>query len=109
MGWIFIHIHGGRLKASNPSLLTSSIGPREIHTRYSPGHHQDFLNAVRNRSETMATAEIGHRTATLCHLLNIGMLLDRPLKWDPEKEQVTNDDEANRLLSPSMRRPWQLT
>ncbi len=107
-GWIFIHIHGGRLEASDAKLLTSVIGPNEIHVGRSPEHHQNFLHAVRTRTNPVAPAEIGHRTATLCHLLNIAMLLDRPLKWDPHYERIIGDDEANRLLSPSMRQPWSL-
>ena len=56
----------------------------------------------------MATAEIGHRTGTICDLNDIAMLLGRKLKWDPVKEQVLGDDEANTLLTPKMRAPWPL-
>ena len=107
-GWIFIHIHGGRLKAEPESLLRETIGPTEIHLGRSPGHHRDFLNAVKTRKQPVAPAEVGHRTATLCHLLNISMLTGRNLKWDPEVEQITNDSEANRMLGSPMRSPWYL-
>jgi hypothetical protein len=56
----------------------------------------------------MATAEIGHRTATVCHLNNIAMILGRALKWDPKAEKVVGDDQANALLTPKMREPWTL-
>ncbi len=51
---------------------------------------------------------LGHRSATVCHLGNISMLLRRNLKWDPEKEHFPNDEQANRMLSRSMRSPWHL-
>jgi hypothetical protein len=106
-GWIFIHIHGGRLEASRQSLLEEPIGPNEVHLGRSPSHHRDFLDAVQTRRfETMATAEIGHRTATICHLLNIAMLTGKKLKWDPIKEQITNDNVANKMLARPMRSPW---
>jgi len=108
-GWVFIHIHGGDLEASSPSLLTTTIGPNEIRLGRSPGHHQDFINAVKTRGTTMAHAEVGHRTATMCHLANIAMLLDRPIKWDPDKEVVIGDDEANKMLARPMRAPWVLS
>ena len=105
-GWVFIHIHGGRLEAKSTSLLKEKLGPGDVHLGRSPGHHQDFLNAVRTRGTPMATPEIGHRTATLCHLLNIAMLTGTRLEWDPVTERVTNSDEANRLLSRPARPPW---
>ncbi|MBT3375776.1 MAG: Gfo/Idh/MocA family oxidoreductase [Lentisphaerae bacterium] len=105
-GWVFIHIHGGRLEASLASLLKEKLTPDEIHLGRSPGHHQDFLNAVRTRGTPMATPEIGHRTATLCHLLNAAMLTGQRLEWDPAAERVTNSEEANRLLSRPARPPW---
>ena len=106
---MFIHIHGGELEASKPSLLLEKIGPGEVHLGRSPGHHRDFLNAVKTRTQPMAPAEAGHHSATMCHLANIAMLTGRKLKWDPDKEVVTNDEEANRMVHKPMRAPWNLT
>ena len=105
-GWIFVHIHGGKLEASSDSLLTSKIGANEIQLGRSPGHHRNFLDSVKSRVQPVATAEIGHRTASICHLNNIAMTLGRKLTWNPCCEQVVNDCEANRLLTPDMRWPW---
>lgn len=107
-GWIFIHIHGGRLEASNPDLLKETIGATEIHVGRSPGHHRNFLDCVIDRQQPVAHAEIGHRTATICHLLNIGLLNETPLKWDPVTEQVLNHRESDRLCTRPMRSPWTL-
>lgn len=108
-GWIFIHIHGGRLEAEPKSLLREKIGATEIHVGRSPGHHQDFLDCVRKRTQPFAHAEIGHRTATICHLLNIAMLTGEKLQWDPIAEQITNHSAANRLATEKpMRSPWRL-
>jgi hypothetical protein len=54
----------------------------------------------------MATAEIGHRTATICHLNNMAMKLGRTIHWNPQREAIIDDREAGRLLVPSMRDPW---
>lgn len=107
-GWIFIHIHGGRLEAGPSSLLKEVIRPNEIHLGRSPGHRRNFLDAVKSRIDPIATAEIGHRTATICHLLNIAMLTGEKLKWDPQQERVTNSYAANRMLGRPMRSPWHL-
>ncbi|GMU92774.1 MAG: dehydrogenase [Candidatus Hydrogenedentota bacterium] len=107
-GWIFIHIHGGNLEAEPASLLKEVIGPNELHLYRAASHHRNFLDNVKSRGECFAPPEVGHRTASMCHLANIAMRLERPLKWDPENEQFINDDEANRMVLPSVRSPWSL-
>ncbi|MFH1941513.1 MAG: gfo/Idh/MocA family oxidoreductase, partial [bacterium] len=61
---------------------------------------------VKTREQPMAHAEIGHRTATICHLLNLAMLTEREIAWDPLKEKITNAPELHRMLIPPMRTPW---
>jgi len=107
-GWIFIHVPGGRLEAQPESLLKEKIGPEETHLGRSPGHQRDFLDAVKARREAIAPAEVGHRTATICHLINIALLVEQPLKWDPTRERVTNNPDADLMLIRSARRPWRL-
>ncbi len=51
---------------------------------------------------------LGYRSATVCHLGNIAMLRGRNLEWDLEKERFFNDEQANRMLSQSIRSPWHL-
>jgi predicted dehydrogenase len=107
-GWVFIHVHGGNLEAEPASLLKEIIGPNEIHLGRSPGHHRDFLNNVKSRGECFAAPEVGHRSATMCHMANIAMKLERKLRWDPVSECFINDPEANRMLAPTPRSPWRL-
>ena len=108
-GWVFIHIHGGSLEADPPSLLNEVIGPNEIRLGRTPGHHQSFIDAVKTRRQPTAPPEAGQRTATMCHLSNIAMVTGKTLKWDPVRECVTNDEEANRMTARPMRSPWTLT
>ncbi len=107
-GWIFIHVHEPLVEASDPRILESVIGKDGIHLGRSPGHHRNFLDCVKSRQEPMAPAEVGQRTATICHLNNIAMKLGRAVHWDPVNEVVVDDDEANGLLRPEMRSPWVL-
>lgn len=107
-GWIFVHIHGGRVEASDPALLKDTIGDSETRLGRSPGHHQNFIDGIKTRRQPVASAEIGHRTGTLCHLINIAMITGKPLKFDPGTETITNDAAANAMLSPKMRSPWTL-
>lgn len=68
----------------------------------------DFLHCTRTREKPFRNIEVAHRTATLCHLGNISYWLNRSLKWDPVKEEIIGDPEANRWLNRSKREPWSL-
>jgi len=68
----------------------------------------DFLHCVRTREKPFRDIEIAHRTATHSHLGNIAYWLNRPLKWDPVKEEIIGDPEASRWLGRTMREPWSL-
>ncbi len=107
-GWIFIHVHGGHLDAEPKSLLKEKIGHEEIQLGRSSGHQRNFLDCVKTRQKPFASVEVGHHTAVICHLLNISMQIERKIKWDPRREQIIGDTEANSMLARPMRSPWQL-
>ncbi len=70
-------------------------------------HHQDFINCIRSGDRPQADIEIGHHSATACHLGNIASRLKRTLFFDGKTEQVVGDKEANDLLSRTYRdRHW---
>lgn len=66
----------------------------------------DFLHCVRTRQKPFRDIEIAHCTATVSHLGNIAYWLNRPLKWDPVKEEIIGDAEAGRWLDRTKREPW---
>lgn len=74
----------------------------------SPGHFENWLDCVKTREKPVMDIEAGYRVAVLCILGNISYRLGRKLEWDAEKEQVINDDEANRFLKLVGRGPWNL-
>lgn len=70
-------------------------------------HLKNWLDCIKSRKDPIAHAEIGHRSATLCHLGNIARRVGRKLKWDPALEKF-DDAEANQYLDRTRRKPWQL-
>ena len=72
------------------------------------GIQGDFLACVRTRQRPFRDVEFGHRAATVCHLGNIAYWLKRPLKFDPDKEEIIGDPEADRWLDRPRRAPWRL-
>ena len=74
----------------------------------SNNHLQNFIDCIKSRKPCVADVEIGHRTATVCHLSGIARRLGRKLRWDPDKEIFPGDDEANAYLDRPKRAPYQL-
>lgn len=96
------------LEASDPKILTSQIGPNEIHLIDSKGHHLDWLNAIATGEKNIAPVEAGHRACSVCLLNHTVMKLKRKLYWDPVAERFKNDDEANRMLVRAQRWPYEI-
>ncbi len=71
-------------------------------------HFGDWLDCIALGQKPVADIEIGHRSATLCHLGNISIRLGRKIAWDPAREQIDGDDEASVMLSRPYREPWTL-
>ncbi|MHC4479310.1 MAG: hypothetical protein ACYTEL_27135 [Planctomycetota bacterium] len=88
------------LDAKNQPLDMEPKNPRQIITN----HRADFVDAVRTGRRPNADIEDGHLSATLCHLGNICMRVGRTLQFDPEKEQIVADEEANNLLRRNYRK-----
>ncbi len=94
------------LEASDPKILTSVIGPNEIHLYVSQNQQGNWLECIKSRKEPISPVEIGHRACTVCLVTHIAMKLGRKLNWDPDKEKFVNDDEANSMLSRPQRAPY---
>tara|TARA_Y200000002_G_scaffold350310_1_gene327562 strand:- start:136 stop:1368 length:1233 start_codon:yes stop_codon:yes gene_type:complete len=69
---------------------------------------EDFIHCVKTRQRPFRDVEWAHRTASLCHLGNIALKLNRSLKWNPYKEDFINDAEASTLVNRARRGPWQI-
>ena len=104
----WIYVKRGKLEANPASVLKEVIGPDEIKLYNSRNHKQNFLDCIKNRKETIAPAEVAHRSISVALLGEIAMLTERKLQWDPDKERFLNDEQANRMLSRPMRSPWHL-
>ncbi len=103
-----VTVNRSMLKTDPAHLINEKIGPNDIHLYRSNNHHQDFLDAIRNRTRPITDVEIGARSVTVCHLGNLAHQLDRPLKWNPNAEEFIGDDEANKLRFRARRSPWMI-
>ena len=70
-------------------------------------HMQNWLDCIRTRELPVADVEIGHRSVTVCHLVNLTRAVGRRLRWDPAAERFV-DEEANKLLDRPRRAGFEL-
>jgi hypothetical protein len=63
---------------------------------------------MRKRYTPIADVEIGHRSISVCHLVNITRQLNRRLKWDPETETFPGDAEASGFVDRARRKGYEL-
>jgi predicted dehydrogenase len=103
-GWVWVTRN--KIETSDPELLVEPLPASAERLLVSNDHMGNFFDCVRTRKEPICNAEIGHRSASICHLGVIAMHLGRELNWDPQKESFVNDAEANRWLAREMRSPW---
>ncbi len=105
-GWVWVD--RGGFEAQPASLVNEVIGPNEIKIYHSRDHFQNFVDCIRSRAETVAPVETAHRSASVGHLGVLAIETGRTIRWDPATETVLGDPGAERLLSRSYRKPWQL-
>ena len=81
-------------------------------TKEGPGevvpHLSNFFQCIRSRKRPNADVEIGQRSSTVCHLVNICREVGRKLTWDPKAERFLGDEEANGMLSRPRRKGYEL-
>jgi predicted dehydrogenase len=71
-------------------------------------HIQNWYDCIKSRQRPRADVETGHRSATVCHLVNIARWTGRKLTWDPAKEVFVGDDDANTYLDRPRRQGFEL-
>ena len=103
-GWLQVGYRG--IVNGSAGVKDWKPGGNDVRLYESANHYRNFLDCVKSRKEPIEPVETGHRTATLCHLGNLAMLLRRKLKWDPEKERIVGDEEAAGMVTRPMREPW---
>jgi len=103
-----VTIDRGKGSSEPEEIAKTPIKSDEVHLVKSDHHMQNWLDCIKSRKRAVADVEIGHRSATVCHLGNIARWAGRRLKWDPVKEPFPDDAEANQYLDRTRRKPYEL-
>ena len=97
-----------RIGSASATILTTPLAEGGFRVYPSNSHRKNWLDCIRNKKDTICTADIGNRSATICHLANIGYRLRRPLRWNPAEERFVDDAEANKLLTREYRKGFEV-
>jgi predicted dehydrogenase len=106
----FIYVNRGVFETDLPGISAKTmLKEGDVHLYASGNHHKNWLDCIVSRKAPICEAEIGHRSATVCHLGNIACRLSRKVAFDPAKETCPDDKEAAAMLSKPYREPWKLS
>lgn len=105
-----LEVNRNLLKANPESLIADApeADPPEGPTWIARPHIENFFDCIVSRALPNADAEIGHRSITVCHLIGICREVNRKIVWDPVKEQIVGDDEANAKVNRPRRKGYEL-
>lgn len=101
-----IRVSRAKIEADKPAILTDPLPEGGFRVYPSNNHRRNWVDCVRQNKESICPPETGHRSASICHLGNIGYRLGRELTWDPAREVFVGDDEAQTLVNPPLRAPF---
>ncbi len=86
----------------------STVEPPAPANSDTAAHLAHWIECIKSRRRPVADVEIGHRSATVCHLGNIARWTGRRLRWDPASETFPEDKAALALLDRERRKPYEL-
>ncbi|RKY88670.1 gfo/Idh/MocA family oxidoreductase [candidate division KSB1 bacterium] len=106
-GW---EVHSETDKLGRPDRIyrMKAVPRQEGSWDYHFYHVKNFIECMKTREKPVSEISFGHKAATVCHLANIAVRLRRYISWDPEKEKVVGDTEAQKLVGRKYRSPWVL-
>ncbi len=70
-------------------------------------HHDDFFNAIVNKTRPICDVEVGATTVISCHLMNMAYWHGANIKWDPTKREFISGGDA-KWLTRDYRGEWKV-
>ncbi|MGL4553262.1 MAG: Gfo/Idh/MocA family protein [Gemmataceae bacterium] len=102
-----VFVTRGKIETTPKELEKTVFDADAVRLAVSGNHHKNWLDCIKSRGLPVCDVEVGHRSATVCHLGNIAIRTGKKLAFDPAKETL-DDAEAAKLLSKPYRSPYKL-
>src|SRR6266481_6384748 len=68
-----IYVNRGNLESTPEDLIEQPLADGDVHLYVSKSHHQNWLECIKSRKAPICDVDIGHHSATVCHLGNIAI------------------------------------
>ena len=107
------HVARGRMKGAPVEALENHPLPdgaiAEVYGGKQPtSHMENFIDCVKTREKPISDVWTHHKAMCTCHLANIAIRLDKTLEWNPETEEITNDDQARSMQAREQRKGYEI-
>lgn len=89
-------------------LLKELLPANAVRLYRSTNHISDWVKCMQSRKLPICDVETGHRTASICNLVNATYFSGKGFKWDPKAEQFVDGTGDASLLTREYRNPWKL-
>jgi hypothetical protein len=105
-GWLWVN--RTQIEASERELLTTPLPDDAERLYFSNNHMQNFFECAASRKDPICPVEVGHQSASVCHLGTISLRTGKTLHWDYKRERFTGAHaaEANTYIAREMRKPY---
>jgi predicted dehydrogenase len=104
-GYLTTDTYGAKVRLLPEARNSAYTLPPQVLTR-SPGHYRDWLRACRGGERSCSDFSIAGPFAEWILLATIAMRAEGKLEWDSAKLRFTNNEEANKYVTPEFRKSW---
>ncbi|HUR44951.1 MAG TPA: Gfo/Idh/MocA family oxidoreductase [Candidatus Saccharimonadales bacterium] len=118
-GTIYVNRGQFEMTIGNKKLATSTKDLEKIAAEFLPenktnlirlyksdDHKADWLSCMKTRKKPIADVEIGARSVSVCHLINLAYYHGQKMKWDPKTEKFLDSAGDPKWLDVPHREPW---
>lgn len=71
-------------------------------------HMKNFFDCIAQKKQPISDVFTHHRAMTTCHLANIAIRLGRVIVWDPVKQEVIGDPQAESMVRRKQREGFEI-
>jgi predicted dehydrogenase len=84
------------------------LADAKIRLYKSSNHGADWLASIKSRQKPICDVEVGARSVSVCHLVNLAYYHGEKMNWNPKSEKFTDGTGNKAWLDVPHRDPWKV-